>query len=203
LVIVTGIALLLAMRADRAIERELRLAREAETAADVEAAIVAYGRAASWLLPLSAGPEQAQRALRSIAAKAAEEDNAPIELMATRAVYSALQSRRVLAASRDELRPVASRIAQLMVQTAPAVIGDGRSAQQRVAALERGLLVESKPRPLGVLLTVVGFVCWVAAMFLLSSRGLDIDHRPTAAARPLGTAIVFGFGLFVLGLALA
>jgi hypothetical protein len=107
-----------------------------------------------------------------------------------------------------ELESVAQRLATLTVlhgtpHNSPAVIGDGRSPAQRTDALHRALRAAPPPRPIGLLLTVLGFVCWVTAMFLLPVRGLDIDHRPTAAARRLGTAIVFGFGLFVLGLALA
>jgi hypothetical protein len=83
------------------------------------------------------------------------------------------------------------------------VIGDGRSLEQRTVALRLQLTAPAETRPIGVLLTVLGFLCWVGATFLLPVAGLDIDHRPTPSARRLGTAIVFGFGLFVLGLALA
>lgn len=208
LLVVAALASVLVTRAHHAAQGELAVAAEAERDDDFDGAIIGYRRAASWSLPFAPAPQEALAALHRIAGVARERQDGPTELLATRAVYAALQSRRWLAASQDEIEPVALRLATLTTQygtplNSPGVIGDGRSPKQRSHALYRQLRAAPEPRPLGLLLTVLGFVCWVSATFLLPARGLDIDHRPTPSARRLGTAIVFGFGLFVLGLALA
>jgi len=208
LLLFAGLVSLLSVRAERSGQRELVAAAEAERVDDLEAAIIGYRRAASWGLPFASAPAQALSGLHRIAAQARERKDGPTELLATRAAYSSLQARRWLAVSQDEIDPLAQRLATLTTAygtplNSPGVIGDGRSPAQRTNILSGQLRAKSQPRPLGVLLSVLGFVCWVTAMFVLPVRGLDIDHRPTPAARGLGTAIVFGFGLFVLGLALA
>lgn len=208
LLVIGVLAAVLFTRGHRAAERDLAVAAEAERVGDVETAIIGYRRAASWGTLFDAVPEAALANLQRLASVARQREDGPTELLATRAVYASLQSRRWIASSSSDLEPVAQRLAALTIQHAtpqnsPAVIGDGRSPGQRTEALYRRLRAPPSPRPLGLLMTVVGFVCWVTATFLLPVRGLDIDHRPTASARRLGTAIVFGFGLFVVGLALA
>lgn len=198
-----AVVLVLSLRVHHALQRELSAAREAERAGDPEAAILAYRRAASWYLPLSGAPDEALAAMQRIATQARQQQDAELELSATRAWYSALQSSRVLSVSAGELQAVAAQLASLTLSTAPAAIGDGRSIEQRRNALLRQLTAPPQPRPFGFVLAVLGFACWVGAAFLLPAHGLDIDHQPTTSARRLGTAIVFGFGLFVLGLALA
>lgn len=197
-----AVSLLLLLRANNATERELGLALSAERSEDLDGAIIHYRRAASWLLPLSNTPEQALSALSRLANEAQQQENAGLELLARRGWFAAVQSRRWLWVTRS-VEPMVARIAALSVQGAPASFGDGRSPEQRRAALHAELLSQTQPKPLGFLLTVVGFVCWVGAMFLLPRHGFDVDLQPTAAARHLGTWIVLGFGLFALGLALA
>ncbi len=197
-----AVAALLITRANHAALRELRLGAEAERAQDVDGAIVCYRRAASWWFPWSSAADRGVQHLQRLALDARQAQDAPAELLATRAWFAALASRRWLI--RDSaLAGVAARLAELSVQTAPVMFGQGRSPAQRRATLQAQLSAQDAPTPLGMLLSVIGLSCWVAAAFLLSRRGFDADLQPTAAARTLGTWIVLGFGVFVLGLALA
>ncbi len=114
-----------------------------------------------------------------------------------------MHATRWLWVSGNEPKHLAQRIATLSVQAAPIAVGDGRPLERRVASLQAELLAQTRPHPLGLVCAVLGAWCWIAAVFLFAAHGLDEEQRLTPRARPLGTAFVVGFGMFVLGLALA
>lgn len=203
-----ALALLLcvvALHVSEVAQLELTRAVEAERHADLDGAIIHYRRAASWYVPWLQAPATARDALRRIARDAAVQTPPlpALELQARRALWSALHASRVLMVTGRERQQLAQRIATLAVQTAPPAVGDGRPLERRVAAMTQELLAQTRPQPFGLLCAVFGLVCWVSAVFLFAARGLDAEQALTSTARPLGTAFVLGFGMFVLGLALA
>lgn len=202
LIVVVALGALLITRANHAALRELRMGMEAERGQDLDGALIHYRRAASWWFPGSSTAQRGLDALERVAIDARQRQDNLAELAAVRARLSALQSRRWL--SQDtQLQAVASRVSELSVQTAAVTFGERRSPEQRRSALQAQLLATDAPTLLGLLLTLLGFACWVSAAFVLPRRGFDAELQPTAAARGLGTWIVLGFGLFVLGLSLA
>jgi hypothetical protein len=59
------------------------------------------------------------------------------------------------------------------------------------------------PDPAMTFLALCGWFVWVGSALALVTRGMDAEGRPTAGALRFLVALSLGFGVFVLGLALA
>ena len=184
---------------------ELAQADTLRARGDVDAAIVHYRRAARWYAPGSPYHVAALDRLAALGRASATAGDVEQALSAYRGIRAAiLGARSFYTPEGARLRAANRRIAELMSrQPAPPV--DAGKSPERIAA-EHLALLEAPLRP-SVFWTVVlllGFAAWVAGAFVFVARAIDADDRIVGKqARVWGTVVVVGFGLFVLGMALA
>jgi hypothetical protein len=180
--------------ADAAIERE-----------DVESAIVHYRRAARWYVPASPLHVRALAKLESIGQAAERVGDTERALSAYRSVRgSIMATRSFYVPERARLTRANQRIALLMAEQSAPGVDLGKSKTQlrseHLALLER----EPGPDVLWTMVLLVGFFGWVASAFAFTAKAIDEHDRWVAAeAKKWGALIALGFGLFVLGMALA
>jgi tetratricopeptide (TPR) repeat protein len=184
---------------------ELGKAEALASQGDVEGAIVHFRRAARWYAPASPYHVTALDRLAKIGAKAEAEGQLERALRAYRSVRgSILATRSFYVPERARLHAANERIAALMAEQPPPGMDAGKSKAQ--IAREHLALLTPIPGP-SVLWTVVlllGFFGWVSAAFAFSVRAIDEHDRwVPAEARKWGAVMALGFGLFVLGMALA
>jgi len=184
---------------------ELETATAAAQSGEIERALTHYRRAARFYLPGSPYHVRALEQLAGIASAAEAAGDSERALSAYRAIRgSILATRSFYVPQRERLRAADVRIAALMAeQPAPGMDAGKSKAQLRAEHLA---LLERSPDPklFWTFSLLAGFFAFVAAAFLFSARAID-EHdriRPTEAKR-WGALIAIGFGLFVLGLALA
>jgi hypothetical protein len=182
------------------IEADARRARS-----DIDSAIVHYRRAARWYAPGSPYHVRALQHLGELGHEAELKGDSERALLAYRSLRGAIMATRSFYMPEPaRLRAANQRIAALMSeQPAP-----GMDAGKSKAQLQREhlALLEAVPGP-NVFWTCVllcGFFGWVAAAFAFSARAIDdADRWVVPEARRWGALIALGFGLFVLGMALA
>lgn len=202
------VALLLAAFAARVVSSaaaELELGEQAQAAGDVEAALVHYRRAARWYAPGSPYHVKALGQLARIGAEAEAVADTERALSAYRAVRSSiLAARSFYVPEQARLAAADARIATLMASQPPPPMDAGKSREQLRAEHLTLLQLDSDPNLFWTLVLLLGFVSWVGGAFVLSVRGIDDEDRWVwREARLWGAVVVGGFGLFVLGLALA
>jgi len=172
---------------------------------DVDGAIVHYRRAARWYAPGSPYHVEALDALGALGRAAAARGDVEQALSAYRGVRAAiLGARSFYTPETARLAAANRRIADLMSQQ-PAPPVDAGKTRERIAA-EHLALLEAPMRPniFWTIVLLLGFAGWVAGAFLFVARAIDSDDRIVGKeARRWGTLVVVGFGLFVLGMALA
>jgi hypothetical protein len=202
------VALLLAAFAARVVSSaraELELGTQAEAAGDRDAAQVHYRRAARWYAPGSPYHVKALSQLARIGAEAEAAGESERALSAYRAVRSSiLAARSFYVPERARLDAADLRIAELMAAQPPPPMDAGKSRDQLRAEHLSLLKQDPDPNLFWTLVLLLGFVSWVGGAFVLSVRGIDAEDRWVwREARLWGSVVVAGFGLFVLGLALA
>jgi hypothetical protein len=199
------VLLLLAIRVVTASSAELQEAERLRERGDVDASIAHYRRAARWYAPGNPYAAEALDRLAVIAREAEQGGDRERALAAWRSVRGAiLGARSFYVPHAERLAEADERIASLMAALPPPPIDAARSPEERRAA--HLALLRETPRPSVVwgLLALVGLATWVAAAFAFLTRAIDEDDRLVARpARLWGTVWIVGFGLFVLGLALA
>lgn len=172
---------------------------------DLDGAIVHYRRAARWYAPFSPYHVTALDGLAKIAVEAEQKGEVERALSAYRAVRgSIMATRSFYVPEQARLRAANTRIAALMAELPPPGMDAGKSKAQ--IEREHLALLSQMPGPsvLWTLVLLVGFFGWVSAAFAFSVRAIDEQDRwVMPEARKWGTLIALGFGLFVLGMALA
>jgi hypothetical protein len=172
---------------------------------DVDGAVVHYRRAARWYAPGSPYHVRALDQLARIGHEAEASGDGERALGAYRAVRgSIMAARSFYVPERARLRAANERIAALMSEL-PAPGMDAGKSRDQIRREHLGLL-ERDPGPsvLWTLVLLLGFFAWVSAAFVFSVRAIDEHDRwVVPEARKWGAVMVLGFGLFVLGMALA
>lgn len=195
----------LAVRVVTASRSELEEGNRLRARGDVDGAIVHFRRAARWYAPASPFPPEALDALAAIADEAERAGERDRALASHRAIRAAiLSTRSFYTPFPDRLDRANRRIAELMSSMDPPPIDAGKSREQ--LRREHLALLEATDRPklFWTLVLLFGFAAWVSGAFVFVTRAIDEDDRLVAReARRWGTVIVVGFGLFVLGMALA
>lgn len=203
---VVGVLLLvLAARVVTASAGELREADALRQSGQVESAVAHYRRAARWYAPGNPYSTEALDRLAEIAGDAEEASDPDLALAAWRSIRGAiLGARSFYVPHADRLEIADQHIATIMAGLPPPPIDAARSPEERRAqhlALLRGVRRPSVPWAITALL---GLATWIVAALGLLTRAIDEDDRLVPrAARLWGTIWIVGFGLFVLGLALA
>ena len=172
---------------------------------DVDGAIVHYRRAARWYAPGSPYHVEALERLGQIAREAEAKTDIELALRAERAIRAAiLATRSFYVPEQARLRSADEHIAMLMAEQPPPGMDAGKSKAQLRA--EHLALLEHDPSPsvLWTFVLLIGFASWVSAAFVFSVRAIDEQDRwVPEQAKKWGAVILVGFGLFVLGMALA
>jgi hypothetical protein len=204
-VIVSVVLAAVAVRVVTSAAEELRRGEQFEVRGDLEGAVVAYRRAARWYAPLSPYHVRALDKLAAIGASAEHAGDSARALSAYRAIRGAiLAARSVYVPESARLDAANQRIAALMASEPPPPMDAGKSREE--LRLEHLALLEADPGPsVGwTLVLLLGFASWVAGAFAFTQRAIDADDRfVPREARRWGALIALGFGLFVLGMALA
>lgn len=199
------LTLLLAVRVVSASSVELREADRLRGRGDVDASIAHYRRAARWYAPGNVYVTDALDRLAEIGASAEGEGDPERALAAWRSVRGAILGARSFYVPHGErLAQADQRIATLMSELPPPAIDAERSPEQRRAA--HLTLLREVPRPAvgWSIAALLGLAAWIVAAFAFVTRAIDEDDRIVGhSARLWGTVWIVGFGLFVLGLALA
>jgi hypothetical protein len=199
------VLLLLAVRAVTASFGELGEANRLRARGEVEPAIAHYRRAARWYAPGNPYSAEALDHLAEIGLAAEEAGDPDLALAAWRSIRGAILGSRSFYVPHPERLEIADQhIATLMAGLPPPPIDAQRSPEERRAT--HLALLREVPRPaLGwSVLALAGLAAWIIAAFAFVTRALDEDDRLVAPqARLWGTVWIAGFGLFVIGLALA
>lgn len=184
---------------------ELRRADALLAQNDLDGSVLHYRRAARWYAPGSPYHVSALDQLLRIGREAearAEVERALSAYRAARGAIMAARSFYVPEAAR--LQAANERIAVLMSEQPAPGMDAGKSREQLRA--EHLALLQRAPGPsvLWTLVLLLGFASWIGAAFAFSMRAIDEHDRwVLPEARKWGAVIVLGFGLFVLGMALA
>lgn len=190
----------LAVRVVTSSHAELNRGDALRARGDSAAAILAYRRAARWYAPGNPFCTSALDRLRAVGDEARREGETERALAAFRAARGAiLATRSFYTPHRERLAVAEDAIAQLTGELAPPA---GR-AEARDAIAEA---MDAPERPsLGwTLVLLLGWLGWTGGAFAFASRALDEEDRlRPRQAQIWGTAVVVGFGLFVIGMALA
>lgn len=195
---IAGVVLaVLAVRVVTGARAELRRGDRLAAAQNVDGAILAYRRAARWYAP---GNPYDEEALDKLAAIGAETEDPARSLAAWRAVRGAiLSTRSFYVPHRDRLDRADEAIARRVTEAAAR--SDRGAARASVRA---SLAPPARPHLGWTLLLLVGWMAWTGGAFAFALRALDEEDRLVAKpARLIGTIVVVGFGMFVIGLALA
>ena len=201
LLVAVGVLLaVLAVRIVGASNAELARGDELRARDDVDAAILAYRRAARWYAPGNPSSTDALDRLAAIALAAHEAGDLETSLAAWRALRGAIRSTRSLWVPHpDRLSRAETQIAILMAERAGPT---ERAETQRRARSQ----LELPPRPhlIWTVLLLAGWLAWTLGAFAFASWALDEEDRPRGRQAQLwGTVVVLGFGIFVIGMALA
>jgi hypothetical protein len=195
----------LAIRVVVSSRNELVEAQGLQTKGDVAASIVHYRRAARWYVPGSPYHVEALSELAKIAGQAENQQDRTLALAAYRAIRSAIMATRSFyTPERERLIAANRKIAELMASEPPPPIDADKSPEmlrkEHLALLE----AHSRPNILWTCILLIGFISWVSGAFIFSIRAFDAEERFIwSEVRRWGTVIIIGFGLFVLGMALA
>lgn len=170
-----------------------------------ELALDHYRRAATWTFPGNVRARQALQALLEIGAEAEARGESPLALAAFRSVHAAVMSTRSFYEPNADLREVAdAHIARLMSTGVTPPMDAHLSVEEREQTYLAMLRANRDVSLLWAWVALLGFAAWVTAAWLFASRAIDTKHAIIAPeARRWMTLFVVGFGLFVLGLALA
>jgi len=206
-VAVVGVVLaVLAVRVVTASESELQHARVLHDRGDIDAAIVHYRRAARWYAPGNPWGTEALAALETLGDEAERTGESERALAAFRAIRAAIMgSRSFYIPYPDRLERANGRIADLMAAGPTPPIDAGRSrAELRADHLRLLRSAGARPRVLWTVVLLVGFASWVGGAFAFAARAIDDEDRLLGPqARVWGTCVLVGFGLWILGMALA
>lgn len=200
-VAVVGVLLaILAVRAVTSARSELTRGDALSAAEDLDAAILAYRRSARWYAPGNPYVPEALDRLAAIATDAEAAGEVDRALAAWRSVRGAiLSTRSFYVPHRDRLERAEEAIVRLTAEAAP----PGRTEAVR-RRTRTALHAPERPKTLWTLVLLVGWIAWTLGAFAFAQRALDEEDRVLAKpARLWGTVVVVGFGLFVIGLALA
>jgi hypothetical protein len=172
---------------------------------DVDGAILAYRRAARWYTPGNPFSAQALDELAGIAAESERAGDLPRALAAHRAIRGAILATRSFYVPHGErLDRANDAIVRLTRGSAAGRIDPENRAAARRAAVVRALRAPPPPSVGWSVLAVLGWLAWTAAAFAFARYAIDEEDRVLAKpARLWGTMVVLGFGLFVIGMALA
>lgn len=202
------VLLLLAALAFRVVisaRAELAEADRLLASSDVDASILHYRRAARWYAPGSPYHVTALSRLAQLGAQAELRGETERALTAYRAMRSAIMAARSFYIPESARLHAANRkIAALMAQQPLPAVDAGKSRQQvrdeHLALLE----TNRDPKIWWTWVLLLGFFGWVAGAYIFTIRAIDEHDRlvPREALR-WGAVIAVGFGLFVLGMALA
>jgi len=177
---VAGVILVvLTVRVVTSSKSELEQGDRLRGSGDLVAAVTHYRRAARWYAPGNPHSAEALVKLAEIGREAEESGDTQLALSAWRAARAGINSTRPpidAGKSHDELRR--EHLALLTATTRPNI----------------GWTV----------VLLLGFAAWVGGAFAFVTRAVDEEDRLVPRlARRWGTVVVVGFGLFVLGMALA
>jgi hypothetical protein len=206
-VLLCAVALLalVAVRCVVAARAEVSAAVTLEHAGDTHGAIVHYRRAARWYVPWSAPGAEAVDSMRRLAVGAERRGDAAAALHAWRALRGAIQSTRSLYVPfADRLRQADGRIAALMAsgESPPADAQLSGGERERFYAAE--LARNPGAKPLWAVIALLGMLLWMGGTLAFLVRGIDEHDRVVSVeAYRLGTVVVLGLGMFLVGLALA
>jgi hypothetical protein len=194
-----------ALRVVSSARQELIEADSCRARADIDCAIVHYRRAGRWYAPGSPYHVRALQHLAELGQQAEQQGDSERALLAYRSLRGAIMATRsIYMPEPARLKAANQRIAALMSELPAPGMDAGKSKAQ--LQREHLALLEAVPGP-NVFWTCVllsGFFGWVAAAFAFSARAIDEDDRwVVPEARRWGALIALGFGLFVLGMALA
>lgn len=202
------LALLLGAVAARVVysaRSELESARLAAESGDGAGAITHYRRAARFYVPGSPYHVLALERLAEIGRQAQAAGDVERALSAFRAIRgSILAARSLYVPERARLQQADQQIAALMAEQPAPRVDAGKSKQQ--LRDEHLALLESSPDPnlFWTCVLLLGFAAFVGSAFAFSARAIgDDDRLRLPEARRWGAAILIGFGMFALGLALA
>lgn len=188
---------LLAVRAVTASRGELARGDALVARGDLDSAILAYRRSARWYAP---GNPYCVRALDGLEEIARTTEDPAQAIAAWRAVRgSILATRSFYTPNQERLDRAERAIAEA---TAALASAEDRDATRRTT-LER---LQAPERPvLGwTLVLLAGWLAWTGGAFAFAQRAIDEEDRVRGmSARVWGTIVLVGFGLFVLGMALA
>lgn len=203
---VAGVILVvLAVRVVTSSKAELDEGDELRESGDRVAAVACYRRAARWYAPGNPYSADALARLARIGTEAEDEGDVQLALSAWRAIRAAIESTRSFYTPHtDRLAAANARIADLMASQTPPPIDAGKSREQ--LRREHLALLNASTRPnIGwTIVLLLGFAAWVGGAFAFVTRAVDDEDRLVPRlARRWGTVVVVGFGLFVLGMALA
>lgn len=198
---VAGVLLaVLAVRVVTSSHAELRRGERLERSGDLDGAIIAYRRSARWYAPGNPYCTRALDRLGRLAETARETGDTDHALAAWRSVRGAiLASRSVFVPHGARLSRAEAAIVELTGELAPPADQSDARAHERAALAE-----PARPGIAWTLVLLFGWIAWTLGAFAFAQRGLDEEDRlQSGPARLWGTVVVVGFGLFVIGMALA
>jgi len=184
----------LAVRVVTSSRAELARGEALEAEDDPDAAILAYRRAARLYAPGNPYVPAALARLATIGERAEQAGERERALAAYRSIRGGILAARSFYVPHGALLARADeRIAAL----------SSEGARDRREAL-RELRAPRGPHVGWTFLLLAGWLAWTAGAFAFARRALDEEDRLVPGpARLWGTVIVLGFGLFVIGMALA
>jgi hypothetical protein len=200
-VAVAGVLLaVLAVRVVSSSHAELRRGEHLERSGDIDGAILAYRRSARQYAPGNPYCARALDRLGRVAESAREAGDTEQALAAYRSMRGAiLASRSVYVPHAARLRRAEAAIEELGAELAPPA--DRTEARARARA---ALSAPERPGVGWTLVLLLGWIGWTFGAFAFAQRALDEEDRlQSGPARLWGTVVVVGFGLFVIGMALA
>lgn len=191
---------MLAVRVVTASKAELERGDRAQERRELDTAIVAYRRAARWYAPASPYPPAALDRLARLAQTAEDNADPDTAIAAWRSARGAILAARSVVVPFPERRARAEREIVRLVGSQANEAGQEVARQRATAAYARPI----DPHPGFTVLLLLGWIAWVAGAFLFAQRAIDEEDRiQPGPARVLGTIVVLGFGMFVIGMALA
>jgi hypothetical protein len=204
-VLVVLLLAVLTVRVVTSAAAELAIADRALGEEDLDEAILHYRRAARWYAPGSPYHVTALERLAAIGAQARQQEDTGRALSAYRAIRAAIvSSRSFYTPESARLKTANGHIAELMASQRPPSTDAGKSSEQRRGEYLVLLEARSGPKPFWTWVLLIGFIAWVAAAYAFTVFAIDSQNRFIGReVKRWGTVIVVGFGLFVLGLALA
>ncbi len=205
-VAVTGaIAVLITARVVVGSRAELQAGDAARRSGDDEGARWHYRRAARWHAPANPYCVEALGRLAEMAVAAEAAGDREAALANWRAVRAAVvASRSFYVPHRALLTQATERLARLLARTSVPPF-DARKSEESLRAEHRALLAAlPRPSPGWSWLVLLGFVVWVASLFLLAARAIDAHDRVLRDhALRWGGLAALGLLLFALGLSRA